>query len=394
VATLCTNCGKELAQGSARFCSNCGAAVLADSSQSRLEHSKVVLREQVAEQPFSPPVRANASPPSVSTASPAALPRTTIRLQSISLERVEISDPASVAAQESIAVPSSPPSHPVRQTVIPSRPKASRATVHVVVPVETQRREEVLDTPPTPTQEPVVAPSSPPSEHREEVEVSDPVPAQEAIAMPSSPASHLVRQPVLSRPEMPQTIARIVMPSETDHGWKRRRVLPLLVCCLLVVGVVAWDILFQPFSVPAVTHPQQKFSDSHLGISLLYPNGWKALLDQRTSTVRLSDSTNTAQITISVINATDKEIGQYLEQQAKQLGMTAIKSGTVSFGGASWQQLQGGVQQSGATYTVTLLATIHGKQLFTVIQAAPQNTYQDEERLVFAPMRRSFSFST
>jgi hypothetical protein len=131
-----------------------------------------------------------------------------------------------------------------------------------------------------------------------------------------------------------------------------------------------------------------------LGISLLYPNGWKALLDQHTSTARLYDSTNTAQITISITDATGKEMGQYLEQQAKEQGMTAMKSATVSFAGASWQQLQGGMQQLGANYTATMLATIHGKHLFTIIQAAPQNTYQDEERVVFAPMRRSFSFST
>jgi hypothetical protein len=166
-----------------------------------------------------------------------------------------------------------------------------------------------------------------------------------------------------------------------------------LVCCLLVVGIVASDILFQPFSVPAVTHPQQRFSDSHLGISLLYPNGWNAVLDQRAATVRLYDSTNTAQITISITDATGKEMGQYLEQQAKQLGMTAIKSATVSFAGASWQQLQGSVQQAGADYTATMLATLRGKHLFTIIQAAPRNTYQGEERVVFAPMRSSFSFS-
>jgi hypothetical protein len=86
-------------------------------------------------------------------------------------------------------------------------------------------------------------------------------------------------------------------------------------------------------------------------------------------------------------------VKQALQQQATKMGMSTVKAGvTLTFAGASWQQLQGTVQQSGASYTDTLLATLHGGQLFMIVQQAPQNNYADWEKEFFVPLRSSFKF--
>jgi hypothetical protein len=73
--------------------------------------------------------------------------------------------------------------------------------------------------------------------------------------------------------------------------------------------------------------------------------------------------------------------------------MTGAKVGTpLSFAGARWQLVQGSVQKSGANYTETVLATVHGNHLLTLIQSAPQSIYADEEKLVFSGIRSSLEF--
>ncbi|HLZ80863.1 MAG TPA: hypothetical protein VKP04_04465, partial [Ktedonobacteraceae bacterium] len=87
------------------------------------------------------------------------------------------------------------------------------------------------------------------------------------------------------------------------------------------------------------------------------------------------------------------ELVQYLQQEAGRLGMTGQKNAaSLSFAGASWHQMQGSVLLRGASYTETLLATIHNQRLFTIMLLAPQTTYTREEQLVFSAMRSSFQF--
>jgi hypothetical protein len=64
----------------------------------------------------------------------------------------------------------------------------------------------------------------------------------------------------------------------------------------------------------------------------------------------------------------------------------------LSFAGASWQEVQGSVQQSGANYKATLLVTMRGERYYAILQLAPSSTYALEDQLVFSKMRSSFHF--
>ena len=110
-------------------------------------------------------------------------------------------------------------------------------------------------------------------------------------------------------------------------------------------------------------------------------------------TIHLFDSSHTAQVDIVVGTPPGGDLGQYLQQKANQLGLTGIKSGTTrSFAGAAWQQIQGNVQQSGASYTETLLATTHKNSIFTIMLLAPQATYAQEQQIAFSGIYASFQF--
>jgi hypothetical protein len=170
-------------------------------------------------------------------------------------------------------------------------------------------------------------------------------------------------------------------------------VLFLLILLVVAGGVGAWIVLYQPFSMPLITQPQQQLSNTQLGFSLLYPSGWQSQLDRGKATVQLFDSSHTAQVDIVVGAAPNGDLSQYLQQQANQLGMTAIKKGaTRSFAGETWQQVQGNVLQSGASYTETLLATTRKSNLFTIKLLAPQTTYTEEEQVAFSKICSSFQF--
>jgi hypothetical protein len=158
----------------------------------------------------------------------------------------------------------------------------------------------------------------------------------------------------------------------------------------MIGGVGVWTWRFQPFSIPAVTQPQQSFRDTQLGIALLYPNGWESQIDRGKSTIQFSDSSHTALVKVVVADATSSDITKYLQQQAAQLGMTGAKAGSpLSFAGISWQQMQGGVLVSGANYTGVILAGVRGSRLYTITQLAPQSVYGEEEKVIFSPIRTS-----
>jgi hypothetical protein len=175
---------------------------------------------------------------------------------------------------------------------------------------------------------------------------------------------------------------------------QKRSRLPLLVGALLLVililaGIGAWIAVAQPFSVAPITQPQLSFSNAQLGIALSYPNGWTQQVGP--GAAHFFASNHTAGVDIIVANAGD--VNAALQQQATKLGLSGTKAGTaLSFAGTTWQQSQGNLQQSGANYTVTLLAAVHGSHLYTIVQQAPQSNYADWEQAFFSPLRGSLKF--
>lgn len=175
-----------------------------------------------------------------------------------------------------------------------------------------------------------------------------------------------------------------------------RKPLVAAVVALVIIlgGLGAWIAVAKPFSVSPVTQPWQSFADKSLGFSLLYPNNdWGVKIDRPKSTVQFSDSSRTAQVNVVVTNASTSDLPQYLSQQAKHLGLSGTKVGApMTFAGATWQQIQGSTQQSGANYRGTILATVHNNRLYTITQLAPLSNYADHETVIFSSMRKSWRF--
>jgi hypothetical protein len=166
-----------------------------------------------------------------------------------------------------------------------------------------------------------------------------------------------------------------------------------LLFILLLGGVMAWIIVAQPFSVPEITKTTQKFTDTSLAVSLQYPQHWAFDVNKQNGTVSFYDDNHTDQVNITVVVADSQSINQHLAKTVSSLGITAQKTQPeISFAGATWQQIQGSVQESGANYTATLLVTMHGEHYYTFLQLAPFPTYPLEEQLVFSKMRSSFQF--
>ncbi len=186
------------------------------------------------------------------------------------------------------------------------------------------------------------------------------------------------------------------VPVSTSRRKRGRKPLVLvigLLAILLLGGAGVWLGVFHPFSTPAVAQPQQTFTNSQLAFSMQYPNGWNTRVDSRTSSAYFADTSNTAQFTVALSPANGKDAGQYVQQLATRLKITNIKVETpISFGGVSWQQVQGNIFFSGANYTETILATVHSNQLYTITEASPQSTYTQEEQIIFSAMRSSFKF--
>jgi len=204
-----------------------------------------------------------------------------------------------------------------------------------------------------------------------------------------STASSLVQTPPL------QSIVSPVPVKSARRRKNRKPLVIILVALLFLVipgGLGAWIILYQPFSIPGITQPQKSFSNSQLGFSLLYPSGWQSQVDVGKETVHFYDSSQTAQVDIVVGAAPTGDTGAYLQQKANQLGLTGTKNSSTSFGGATWQQTQGNILIKGASYTETLLATMHRNSVYTIMLMAPQTTYEQENQIVFSKMYASFQF--
>ncbi len=246
----------------------------------------------------------------------------------------------------------------------------------------------------------------------------------QSFALAQQPTSSLARgavqiapqhyEPAFSRPDAAQSAQRNAPLARADQNQplkqtppsypavvtpqrkQRRKPLVLVIGLLVIVllgGIGVWVSVSHPFSVPAVVQPQLSFSNSQLAFAVQYPTGWNERVDTRTASAYFADSSNTAQFTVAVAPANGKDASQYVQQLANQLKMTNIKTQTpLSFGGASWQQVQGNALFSGANYSETMLVTVHNSQLYIITQAAPQSTYAQEEQIVFSTMRASFQF--
>ncbi|GAC1616346.1 MAG: hypothetical protein NVS4B11_04320 [Ktedonobacteraceae bacterium] len=204
-----------------------------------------------------------------------------------------------------------------------------------------------------------------------------------------------IRPPQMSQPSYAQEkrmpVATPTLPTVARRQKSRIPFIILLsVLCMLILGSGLWIILTQPFTVPTVTQPLQDFKDTHLGIALSYPTSWST--QHNAAGVLFADSSHTALVKLIVADASS-DAAQYLQQQATKNGMTAIKPLEVrSFAGTSWQQIQGNIQQDGASYTTTMFATVHHSHTYVLTQMAPQSVYADEESVVFSAIRNSFKF--
>jgi hypothetical protein len=173
-----------------------------------------------------------------------------------------------------------------------------------------------------------------------------------------------------------------------------RKLIAAVLIVLVLIGGSIWTIVAQPFSIPAITQPQVGFNNDALHVALFYPNGWLYTVNPDQTTVLFHDSSNTAQMSIATTNANEDNLATYLQSQADHVGIATPKTlSPESFAGATWQSVQGTVQQKGANYTCTIFATVQGNRLVTIIQQAPLSTYNEEDNLVFAHMRASLKLS-
>jgi hypothetical protein len=219
-----------------------------------------------------------------------------------------------------------------------------------------------------------------PKERVEQPDVEDlptrQVPKERASVTPVAPGATKAVKPRFARPHTSKRTPFVAMLA--------------LVAVVIVIGVAA-IAMTNPFGNSVDTSPRQTVQNSALGVTLSDPAGWKQSTSGNTWT--LSDSTKTAQMTITQSAPTSTDLAGYLNKQATQMEMSNAKAGsTVTFAGTSWMQERGDYLNQGATYSGTIYAAIHNGHLYTLTQVAPKVTFNDEERLVFSPARTSFKF--
>ncbi len=209
--------------------------------------------------------------------------------------------------------------------------------------------------------------------------------------------SPIVQRPVTAALPPPYPDFQQAAPAPAPARPVRRKskmrlvVVLVLLLLLLVGGFVTLDIVFQPFSVPPVTQTSLSFNNTDLGIALQYPQGWTAQLNQANRTVSFFDANHTDQVNVSVTATNGQSIDAYVKKEVAQIGLTAQKNlSPLAFAGTSWQQVQGIVLVSGATYTETLLVAAHGGHYYTIVQMAPADTYAGADHLFFSILRASF----
>jgi hypothetical protein len=232
-----------------------------------------------------------------------------------------------------------------------------------------------------------------------------PAPAQGPLSSPGNimfrpqPPVAPQRPPAFAPPTPPPvTPARPAAGTESAPVKPRKkRVKPLrvalLVVLVLAIGAGAFVYYYQSSSGGTIAQPYQTFQSSALGVSLDYPQGWTASVNQAQASVHFADSSQTGQVTLSVTGLNAQSLTQYIDQEATQLGITTPQlEPTIMFGGASWQQVQGNVVQGGVTYLLDLYVTQHGTHIYSLIFMAPPPVYGRMDQEDFAPLRTSFRF--
>ena len=208
-----------------------------------------------------------------------------------------------------------------------------------------------------------------------------------AFPQPQFPPGQVFQQ----TPPVSMPVPRVAHPKR--RGRKRLMFVFVVLFVLSLAGVVAWIITFQPFAVPEITKTTQVFQNAGLGITLQYPQQWAADVQAQKGAVYFHDVNSTDQVNITVVASGGLSMNQYISKVAGSIGMTGQKAETsLFFAGASWQQTQGNVQQSGASYTASVLVTMRGGRYYTIVQLAPSSTYIHEDQLVFSTIRSSFRF--
>jgi hypothetical protein len=198
-------------------------------------------------------------------------------------------------------------------------------------------------------------------------------------------------QPFRQTPPGSMPVPPLARPKRNNH--KLLALVFGLLLFLLLGGLIAWVIAAKPFAVPEITKTTQNFHNASLGLILQYPQNWSVDVNKQNGTVSFYDDNHTDQVNITVVLADNQGMNQYITETVSSLAMTGQKKqAELSFAGTTWQQIQGSVQKSGASYTASLLITIHRGRYYTILQLAPSSTYPLEEQLVFSKMRSSFQF--
>src|ERR1019366_5390845 len=158
---------------------------------------------------------------------------------------------------------------------------------------------------------------------------------------------------------MPQGKESVVATAPARQSRKRWPIVVVLLLLVVLVGggvgAVLW--LSQQSSADPLLQPQVSFSNPQLGIALSYPTGWIQQVEVAQSTARFYASNHVGEVDV-IVTCSSGNIKQALQQQATKMGLSSIKATmALTFGGASWQQLRGTLQVSGANYTDMLLAT-------------------------------------
>jgi hypothetical protein len=384
VARVCSHCGTPLQGDDARFCSHCG------SLESRFQSSgsftpvmrprrtqKAALRQQIASQSDSRPAQhgENAELASHGKSTVDCNDETNCLPAEGSSECAEEKD--SDMEEFSFSLPTQTESETLVEVLDQGETPLPDSTENVSSAEEVQASLQyaINDTPV-------------PDSHAESEELG-----VEAIPTVSLPV-HQGHQGPSNIPSVQERVQSTLQPSLDEPARKRRSKLSLwqavFLVVLILVGVIGWLILSQSPD----TNPWQRFSGIDLGFSVLYPTDWQVQIDHKLSIVHFYDSTQTDKVDITVSSPTIGNVAQFLQQQASQLGMTGVTTKPSQvFGGVSWQQVQGKLSQEGVSYTVTLLAAIHGHHLYLLTQRSPQSIYNDEEGLVFSAMRAGWHFS-
>ncbi len=198
-------------------------------------------------------------------------------------------------------------------------------------------------------------------------------------------------QPAMQTPPGSMPAPPVARPEK--HNRKGLFILFSLLVFALLAGGIAWIVLAQPFSVPQVTSTTQPFANTTLAMSLQYPRNWSTDVHVQSGTVSFYDENHTDQVNFAEVAVDSQGVNQYTAKMATSMGMTGQKMLVpLTFAGTTWQQIQGSVQLSGASYTATLLVAVHGVHYYSIVQLAPSSTYPLEEQLVFSRMRSSFQF--